>query len=176
MSGVSFDQVEMWMEHLSEDSAPEEQEEAVRGLIEYVQNDERRETSFLQKIFLGGDGHVRTRHNAARVVAALDDDIIEYYAPLCLDWLKDANWPGADIIFDRLTVARGGYIDAEIERVLRVCERYNRYPHPRLWAEVLRDLQKYRAAYASGNPLCGYSLYVDVGYRGEAPQSADKAP
>ena len=84
MSGVSFDQVEMWMEHLSEDSAPEEQEEAVRGLIEYVQNDERRETRFLQKIFLGGDGHVRTRHNAARVVAALDDDIIEYYAPLCL--------------------------------------------------------------------------------------------
>ena len=176
MSGVSFNQVRMWMEHLSEDSAPEEQEEAVRGLIEYVQNDERREMSFLQRIFLGGEEHVWTRHNAARVVVALDDDIIEYYAPLCLDWLWDPNWPGAEIIFDRLTVVRGSYIDAEIERALRVCERYDRHPHPRMWAETLQDLQKRRAAYASGNPLRGYSRYVDVGYRGEAPQSADKDP
>ena len=43
-------------------------------------------------------------------------------------------------------------------------------------AETLQDLQKRRAAYASGNPLRGYSRYVDVGYRGEAPQSADKDP
>ena len=106
MPKVDYAQVRTWMEHLEEDCVLEEQEEAVRGLIEYVQHDERREMSFLQRIFLGGDFHSFTRHNAACVVAALDDDIIEYYAPLCLDWLWDVNWPGAEIIFDRLTIAR----------------------------------------------------------------------
>ena len=81
MREVGYAQVRTWMEHLDEDCALEEQEEAVRGLIEYVQHDERREMSFLQRIFLGGDFHSFTRHNAACVVAALDDDIIEYYAP-----------------------------------------------------------------------------------------------
>ena len=168
MREVGYAQVRTWMEHLDEDCALEEQEEAVRGLIEYVQHDERREMSFLQRIFLGGDLHSFTRHNAACVVAALDDDIIEYYAPLCLDWLWDVNWPGAEIIFDRLTIVRGDYVDAMIERALRVCDRYDRAPHPEMWRDTLKDLQKRRAAYKSGHPLRGYSRCVDVGCREDA--------
>jgi len=78
MREVGYAQVRTW---LDEDCALEEQEEAVRGLIEYVQHGERREMGFLQQIFLGGDFHSFTRHNAACIVAALDDDIIEHYAP-----------------------------------------------------------------------------------------------
>ena len=39
MPKVDYAQVRTWMEHLEEDCALEEQEEAVRGLIEYVQHD-----------------------------------------------------------------------------------------------------------------------------------------
>ena len=38
MPKVDYAQVRTWMEHLEEDCALEEQEEAVRGLIEYVQH------------------------------------------------------------------------------------------------------------------------------------------
>ena len=42
MPKVDYAQVRTWMEHWEEDCALEEQEEAVRGLIEYVQHYERR--------------------------------------------------------------------------------------------------------------------------------------
>ena len=78
------------------------------------------------------------------------------------------NWPGAEIIFDRLTIVRGDYVDAMIERALRVCDRYDRAPHPEMWRDTLKDLQKRRAAYKSGHPLRGYSRCVDVGCREDA--------
>ena len=68
------------------------------------------------------------------------------------------NWPGAEIIFDRLTIVRGDYVDAMIDRA----------PHPEMWRDTLKDLQKRRAAYKSGHPLRGYSRCVDVGYREDA--------
>jgi hypothetical protein len=40
--------------------------------------------------------------NCARIISSKNDDILEQYLFLMFEWLQDINWPGAEIIFDRL--------------------------------------------------------------------------
>lgn len=67
--------------------------------------------SILAGIFPGDDGRAFAKYNVAR------------WHPLCPGRLWGVNWPGEDTVFDRLTVVKGEYTDAAIERALRVCKR-----------------------------------------------------
>ena len=41
-------------------------------------------------------------YNCAKVIAEKSDEELKPYFMLLLRWLQDINWPGADIIYDRL--------------------------------------------------------------------------
>lgn len=40
--------------------------------------------------------------NCAKVIAGKPDDVLRHYTFRMFEWLQDMNWPGAQIIFDRL--------------------------------------------------------------------------
>ena len=40
--------------------------------------------------------------NCAKIIEQKTDEILEPYMFLLLDWLQDENWPGFDIIFNRI--------------------------------------------------------------------------
>ena len=54
--------------------------------------------------------------NEAKVIASQDDDVIKVYLVPLLNWIADLNWPGSEIIFDRI-VALGG------KETIRVVEK-----------------------------------------------------
>lgn len=40
--------------------------------------------------------------NCAKIIVQKTDEMLEPYIFLLLEWLQDANWPGFDIIFNRI--------------------------------------------------------------------------
>ena len=56
-------------------------------------------------VFLQPFGHNHGKdvwENCAKVLASYSDETLEYCSHELLEWLGDMNWPGAEIIFDRL--------------------------------------------------------------------------
>ena len=41
-------------------------------------------------------------YQEAKIIIAQDDSVIRRYIIQLLDWLVDINWPGADMIYDRI--------------------------------------------------------------------------
>ncbi len=76
----------------------------------------------------------------AKLIALKSDDDLDAYMYLLLAWLKDMNWPGAEIVFDRLfriPVARiEQYLDYSIVRAKR--------DNDRCWCHVLEALKEHR--------------------------------
>lgn len=42
--------------------------------------------------------------NCAKIIAQKSDNELELYIFLLLEWLQDANWPGFDIIYNRIKI------------------------------------------------------------------------
>ena len=49
--------------------------------------------------------------NCALILSKKSDDLLEPYVFDLLEWLQDMNWPGADIIYQRLLLVSMNYID-----------------------------------------------------------------
>lgn len=53
--------------------------------------------------------------NCAKVIVCKSDDELKIYLYRLFEWLQDMNWPGADIIYDRL-------IHVEIDDIINICQ------------------------------------------------------
>jgi hypothetical protein len=56
-------------------------------------------------VFLQPRGHEHGKdvwENCARILASYPDETLKYCSYGLLQWLRDMNWPGAEIIFQRL--------------------------------------------------------------------------
>ena len=76
-----------------------------------------------------------TWENCAKVLASKSDEELKLYFIRLFEWLKDMNWPGAYIIYDRLISVSDQEIIAAYEYSLSVAEQTKDY----VWERVLRD-------------------------------------
>ena len=79
----------------------------------------------------------------AKVVALKSDENLEEYLYLLLEWLQDMNWPGAEIIFDRLSEIPferiGNYLECSISRAKKDDDES--------WLNTLEALKEHRRWY-----------------------------
>ena len=79
----------------------------------------------------------------AKVVALKSDAELEDYLYLLLKWLQDMNWPGADIIFDRLSRIPSVKIQSHIELSICLAKRND----DESWLNTLEALKEHRNWY-----------------------------
>jgi len=76
--------------------------------------------------------------NCAKVLAEKDDKTLEPYLFYLLEWLQDMNWPGAQIIYDRLLKMDFKDIEWEYNHSLDKANKLG----DTLWIMALTSLKK----------------------------------
>ena len=76
----------------------------------------------------------------AKIVCMQSDKALERYVPRMLEWLKDMNWPGAELMYERLEGLEEGYVDRDIENAMKWAQEDGR----RMWLRALWGLKKDR--------------------------------
>ena len=79
----------------------------------------------------------------AKVIALKSDEELDDYMYLLLEWLQDMNWPGAEIIFERLSQMPFAKIQDYVEFSIHRAERDN----DRSWLNTLEALKEHRHWY-----------------------------
>lgn len=79
----------------------------------------------------------------AKVVALKSDEELEDYMHLLLEWLQDMNWPGAEIIFERLSQIPSAIIRDTVEFCMNRAKRDN----DEVWLHTLEALKDHRHWY-----------------------------
>lgn len=74
--------------------------------------------------------------NCARVLIRKSDEELERYFIKLFEWLKDMNWPGAYLIYDRLLCASAENFLPAYQYSLSVAKQMRDHP----WEMVLNDL------------------------------------
>lgn len=81
--------------------------------------------------------------NCAKVLASKKDDILRKYLYKMFAWLQDMNWPGAQIIFDRLLLMPAEMISEPFQFSMRSAQALNDDP----WTHwLLAFWQEYEAS------------------------------
>jgi len=70
---------------------------------------------FIQPLILPPERSKAVWENCAKVIISKRDEELKPYLPLLFEWLKDLNWPGAMLIFDRLAQIPFANIKTEYE-------------------------------------------------------------
>lgn len=84
-------------------------------------------------------GHSKSAWDpCARVLAARSDDELEPHLYQLFEWLQDRNWPGADIIWDRLLRFPFSRLESFHSLACTVARRTD----DEVWLEVLEDFRK----------------------------------
>jgi hypothetical protein len=79
----------------------------------------------------------------AKVVALKSDEELQDYMYLLLEWLQDMNWPGAEIIFDRLSQIPSEKICCYVDFSMRRAKR----DEDESWQNTLEALKEHRHWY-----------------------------
>lgn len=81
--------------------------------------------------------------NCAKVIAGKPDEILSKYTFRMFEWLQDMNWPGAQIIWDRLLKMPANMISSAFQYSLKKAQALDDAP----WQLCL---SAFRAAYEDG--------------------------
>lgn len=73
--------------------------------------------------------------NCAKVLASKSDDELDRYFIKLFEWIKDMNWPGADIIYRRLSLVPSQKIMWAYKYSVSIAEQ----THDDIWDLVLSD-------------------------------------
>lgn len=76
--------------------------------------------------------------NCARVIISKSNQELELYLISMFEWLKDMNWPGAYLIYDRLKSMPEQLITFAYSICLSMAEQTCDYS----WKQVLKDFKK----------------------------------
>lgn len=120
---------------LSSWNSSEVQQEAIEAINAVVSRDAG---ILMDVIYMSEDKYEWA--NRARIVCIQNDKALERYVPRMLEWLKDINWPGAELMYERLEKMQGRYVDRDIENAIRWAkeDRHDR------WLRALYGLKKDR--------------------------------
>ncbi len=80
-----------------------------------------------------------TWDSCAKVIALKTNEEIIPYLYLLFEWLQDMNWPGADIIFDRLLQIPF----SQLESKYNFCRHKAEKDNDNIWISVLDDFKKW---------------------------------
>lgn len=97
---------------------------------------------FIQPI-VAGKNSKSVWEPCAKVVALKSDEELDNYLYLLLDWLKDMNWPGAEIIFERLSQIPSAKIRNYVEFSMNLAKR----DKDEIWLNTLEALKDHRHWY-----------------------------
>ena len=95
---------------------------------------------FIQPVIAGEKSSKSVWEACAQVVALKSNEELEKYIYLLLKWLKDMNWPGAEVIFERLS--RIPY--AEIEAMVECSISWAKQENDKYWLSTLEALRDQR--------------------------------
>lgn len=76
--------------------------------------------------------------NCAKVLVSKTDDELKLYLLDLFKWLQDMNWPGADIVYERLKSMPIQHIETAYKISLSIAERTDDV----VWKRVLIDFYK----------------------------------
>lgn len=93
---------------------------------------------FIQPIVLPCEKSKSTWEGCAMVVSLRNDKQLKPYLHLLFEWLQDMNWPGAWIIFDRLSKMPYEAIQEEYKHAVNRAKKDN----DQLWLMALNDFKK----------------------------------
>ena len=77
--------------------------------------------------------------NCAKVIASKNDQELKPYLMLMFEWLQDMNWPGAEIIYDRLKAMPEQFIELAYKMSLDIANGTDDYS----WKLILEDFKKH---------------------------------
>ena len=77
--------------------------------------------------------------NCANVLASKTNNELQPYYVELLEWLKDMNWPGADVIFNRLSTISYD----EIKLPLEICLSSSKKSNDTVWEKSLIAFESY---------------------------------
>ena len=77
--------------------------------------------------------------NCANVLASKTNNELQPYYVELLEWLKDMNWPGADVIFNRLSTISYD----EIKLPLEICLSSSKKSNDTVWEKSLISFESY---------------------------------
>ena len=88
--------------------------------------------------------------NCAKVLASKRDDVLDKYIFDMFRWLQDMNWPGADIIYNRLLLMPADMLAWKFQRILADAIALNDEP----WIRCLLAFeQEYESAHSAEDRL-----------------------
>lgn len=76
--------------------------------------------------------------NCARILVTKNNGELKPYLTQILRWLQDMNWPGAELIYDRLLTFSYQDIETPIRICLCIAEKTNDFP----WKKALVSLME----------------------------------
>lgn len=98
---------------------------------------------FIQPIIAGDKSSKSVWEPCAKVVALKSDEELDNYLYLLLEWLQDMNWPGAEIMFDRLSRIPAEKIEPKIDYCIHRAKRED----DEIWLSTLEALKEHRSWY-----------------------------
>lgn len=76
--------------------------------------------------------------NCAKVLASKEDEELKIYLIDLFKWLQDMNWPGADVVYERLKSMPIQHIETAYKICLSLAER----TEDMMWKRILVDFYK----------------------------------
>ena len=89
--------------------------------------------------------------NCAKVLVSKSDDELQMFFCKLFEWLKDMNWPGADLVFDRLLLASAEYLVPAYKHSVLIAKQTKDYA----WEMALTD---FFAEYSSCRPNINFDI------------------
>ena len=74
--------------------------------------------------------------NCAKIIASHSDEELKIYLRKCLEWLQDANWPGYDVIYNRIKIMPAEMIINEYRKSLEDAQKLE----DEMWLIYLSEL------------------------------------
>ena len=74
----------------------------------------------------------------AEIISLKSNDELQPFLYLLFEWLQDMNWPGAEIIFERLT----NFPFSELEKIYQFSRLRAQRANDEFWLATLDDLEK----------------------------------
>lgn len=93
---------------------------------------------FIQPIIVPPEKSKSVWESCAKVISLKTDEELEPFLYLLFEWFQDMNWPGAFIIFDRLSKIPYSMLKPSMEFSIEQAKREN----DELWSMALEDFKK----------------------------------
>jgi hypothetical protein len=88
--------------------------------------------------FIVGKNSKRVWEPCAKVIASKSNEELVPYLNLLLEWLEDMNWPGAEIICNRLLFVPSEWMEAP----LKICKKTAQEQKREFWLRNLSDFER----------------------------------